>query len=201
MYNDRGERVQRVQGVAKPNLTITNKTFTHFATVSKKCTKMKRKKRLKEKYISIRMLSWCSEVNVHCSRLKTHLVVQDVGWRRMFKMSDVRECSRCRMKENVQGVGWVQDGGWRRMFKMADEEECSRWRMKKNVQDGGWRRIFKMADEEECSRRRMKENVQDVVWRRIWKMTDVDDDFFYNFFKIYGIKENVLNNYSEYPQP
>ena len=44
MYNDRGERVQRVQGVAKPNLTITNKTFTHFATVSKKCTKMKEKK-------------------------------------------------------------------------------------------------------------------------------------------------------------
>ena len=57
MYNDRGERVQRVQGVAEPNLTITNKTFTHFATVSKKCTKMTRKKRLKEKYISIRMLS------------------------------------------------------------------------------------------------------------------------------------------------
>ena len=175
MYNDRGERVQRVQGVAEPNLTITNKTFTHFATVSKKCTKMKRKKRLKEKYISIRMLSWCSEVNVHCSRLKTHLVVQDVGWRRMFKMSDEGECSRCRMS--------------------------SRWRMKKNVQDGGWRRMFKMTDEEECSRWRMKKNVQDVGWRRIWKITDVDDDFFYNFFKIFGIKENVLNNYSDYPQP
>ena len=177
MYNDRGERVQRVQGVAKPNLTITNKTFTHFATVSKKCTKMKRKKRLKEKYISIRMLSWCSEVNVHCSRLKTHLVVQDVGWRRMFKMSDVRECSRCRMKENVHcsrcrmSSRWrmkknVQDGGWRRMFKMTDEEECSRWRMKKNIQDGGWRRMFKTSDEGECSRCRMKKNLKDDGCRR-----------------------------------
>ena len=49
-------------------------------------------------------------------------------------MTDEEECSRWRMKKNIQDVGC------RRMFKTSDEGECSRCRMKKNLKDDGCRR-------------------------------------------------------------